>query len=71
MTASVSLIEILPSIPAHLRWERSNKRAWQYLCLQEKAWWGWKTVARRELDPRGLGMHYALRTAAEDILEAL
>jgi hypothetical protein len=71
MTASVSLIEILPSIPATHRWERSNKRTWQFLSLQVKTWYGWKTVSRRALDPRGLGMHYALRTAAEEILEAL
>lgn len=69
MTAREKIFSKLPNLPAGMRWEIAYKRAWASLTLQRKRWWGWSTIYKTDLNPRGMGIEAAILSAADDIIE--
>ena len=63
------IMKDLPSLPHNLRWHIRYKRAWCSLVLQRKTWYGWKTLHKMELNPKGMGIKAAILSAADDIME--
>lgn len=61
---------LLPQLPAGFRWHKKQKRAWTFLTLQKRKWWGWKTIKTTSLNPLGLGLAFAMNSAAGDLMEA-
>lgn len=59
----------LPSLPNGMKWEVRYKRAWAFLALRRKTWYGWKTVRITSVNPKGMSYQQALCSTALDLLD--